>query len=82
MVIFISPDELEDEYKESWKLGWIKSPHIDYATNAIHAYFEDKEVIIFRFNKYGFINDNRYNLYEISAGNVGITIRIIKNEKY
>lgn len=82
MIIFISPDELEDEYKESWKLGWIKLPHIDYATNAIHAYFEDKEVIIFRFNKYGFINDNRYNLYEISAGNVGITIRIIKNEKY
>ena len=82
MLIFIDPDELEEEYKESWKLGWIKQPHIDYATNAIHAYFEEKEVIIFRFNKYGFINDNRQNSYQLSAGSVGITLKIIKNEKY
>lgn len=81
MLIFIDPDELEDEYRESWKLGWIKRPHIDYATNAIHAYFEDKEVIIFRFNKYGFVNDNRFNSYEMNAGNVGITIRINKSKE-
>jgi len=76
MLIFIDSDELEDEYRESWKLGWIKHPHIDYATNAIHAYFEDKEVIIFRFNKYGFVNDNRFKQYEMNVGKVGITIKI------
>lgn len=76
MLIFIDSDELEDEYRESWKLGWIKHPHIDYATNAIHAYFEDKEVIIFKFNKYGFVNDNIFNQYEMNVGKVGITIKI------
>jgi len=76
MIINISPEELEPEFRESCKMGFITQPSIDYADNAIWAIFEGKQVIIFRFKKYGFINDNRYNKYYISAGNAGITIRI------
>lgn len=80
MIINILPDELEPEFVDSWKMGHIIHPSIDYADNAIYAIFEGKQVIIFRFNKYGFINDNRYNNYSISAGTAGITIRIEKTK--
>jgi len=76
MFIHITPDELEEEFRESWKLGLISQPSIDYGDNAIWALFENKIVIIFRFKKYGWINDNRYNKYLISAGSAGITIQI------
>jgi hypothetical protein len=79
MFIHITPDELETEFRESWKLGWISQPSIDYADNAIYALFENKQVIIFRFKSYGWINDNRYNKYLISSGQAGITINIIPN---
>lgn len=79
MIIFISPEELEEEFRESWKMGWITHPSIDYADNAIWAVFEGKLVVIFRFKKYGFINDNRENTYDISAGKAGITIKIKRN---
>jgi len=78
MIINILPDELEPEFIESWKMGWITQPSIDYADNAIWALFEGKNVIIFRFKEYGFINDNRYNSYDISAGSAGIMIKINK----
>jgi hypothetical protein len=78
MIINILPDELESEFIESWKMGFITHPSIDYADNAIHAIFEGRQVIIFRFKDYGFINDNRRNTYDVSAGKAGITIRIIK----
>jgi len=76
MIITILPNELEPEFIESWKMGFITQPSIDYADNAIWAIFEGKQVIIFRFKKYGFINDNRENTYDISAGKAGIMIRI------
>jgi hypothetical protein len=76
MLITITPDELEEEFKESWRMGFISYPHIDYATNAIHAVFEGKDVIIFKFQKYGWISDNRQNTYSISAGSAGILIKI------
>jgi len=79
MIINISPEELEPEFRESWKMGFITQPSIDYADNAIWALFEGEQVVIFRFKNYGFINDNRYNKYFISAGNAGITIRIESN---
>ena len=79
MIINISPEELEPEFRESWKMGFITQPSIDYADNAIWAILEGEQVVIFRFKKYGFINDNRYNKYFISAGNAGITIRIESN---
>jgi hypothetical protein len=79
MIINILPDELEPEFVNSWKTGFISHPSIDYADNAIYANFEGKQVTIFRFQKYGWINDNRYNTYFVSAGTAGITIRIEKN---
>ena len=78
MIINILPDELELEFINSWKMGMITQPSIDYADNAIWAIFEGKDVIIFKFKDYGFINDNRRNTYDISAGKAGITIRIEK----
>jgi hypothetical protein len=78
MIINILPDELEPEFRESWKMGFITQPSIDYADNAIWAIFEGKDVIIFKFKDYGFINDNRRNTYDISAGKAGITIKIDK----
>jgi hypothetical protein len=79
MLIFISPEELEEEFRESWKMGHITQPSIDYADNAIWAVFEGKLVIIFRFKDYGWINDNRRNTYEVNAGMAGITISIKRN---
>lgn len=76
MFIHITPDELEEEFRESWKLGFISQPSIDYADNAIWALFEGKNIIIFRFKDYGWIHDNRRNTYLISAGSAGITIQI------
>ena len=78
MIINILPDELESEFIESWKMGFITQPSIDYADNAIYAIFEGRQVIIFRFKDYGFINDNSRNTYDVSAGKAGITIRITK----
>ena len=78
MIINILPDELEPEFINSWKMGIITQPSIDYADNAIWAIFESRQVVIFRFKQYGFINDNRYNSYSISAGSAGITIKIDK----
>jgi len=78
MIINILPDELEPEFINSWKMGMITQPSIDYADNAIWAIFECRQVIIFKFKEYGFINDNRYNSYSISAGSAGITIKIDK----
>ena len=79
MLIHILPDELEPEFINSWKLGFIDKPSIDYADNAIYAVFEGKQVTVFKFKKYGWINDNRYNTYLVNCGPAGITIQIIKN---
>ena len=54
--------------------------HIDYYTNSIHGIFENKEVILYNFNKCGWINDNRQNSYEISCGLAGIFIQIKPNK--
>jgi hypothetical protein len=78
MIINILPDELEPEFVNSWKMGIITQPSIDYADNAIWAIFEGRQVVIFRFKQYGFINDNRYNNYSISSGLAGIMITINK----
>jgi hypothetical protein len=78
MVILIAPEELEPEFQALWKLDYLKHLVIDYADNAIYATFEGKEVIIFRFKNYGFINDNRSNTYTVTAGPAGIMIHIKK----
>ena len=78
MFIHITPDEFVEEFKNPWKQEMIKNPNIDYATNAIHGWFEGKDVIIFKFKDYGWIMDNRFSGYNMSCGKVGITIQIIK----
>lgn len=77
MLIYITPNELEEEYRNSWKLGHITQPSIDYADNAIWAIFEGKQIIIFYFKKYGYVMDNRFTTYNITAGSAGITINIL-----
>jgi hypothetical protein len=76
MLIHINVEELEEQFKNPWKSGMISHPHIDYATNAIHGWFQKEECIIFRFKDFGFINTNIGNRYEISSGGAGITIKI------
>lgn len=78
MLIHIGVEELEEDFKSHWRTGLISNPHIDYATNAIHGWFENEECIIFRFKDYGFIHDNRFNTYNISSWAAGIIIQIIK----
>ena len=51
-----------------------KSPRIIH----VNQQFEDKDVIIFRFKDYGFINDNRFSTRELSIGAAGITLLITK----
>jgi hypothetical protein len=80
MIIHISTDELEEEFRTPWRAGLITNPSIDYATNAIHGWFEGKDSIIFKFKDYGFINDNRFNTYNLSVGSAGITVQIIKTK--
>ena len=80
MIIHIPINELEKEFRKPWKVGLIKDPSIDYATNAIPGWFENEDRIIFKFKDYGFINDNRNNTYSLSSGEAGITILIEKNE--
>ena len=78
MTILISPNELVEEFRNSWKMGLISHPSIDYADNAIYGTFEGKEEIIFRFKDYGWINDNRFNSYTVSSGSAGIMINIMR----
>ena len=78
MTILITPDELEEEFRESWRMGFIQQPSIDYADNAIYANFEGKQHIIFRFKDFGWINDNRFNSYTVSSGLAGIMINIFR----
>lgn len=82
MMIHITPDELVEEYRDSWEMEYIKNLSIDYATNAIHGSFPGHDdVPIFYFKDYGFINDNRRNTYDLSAGKAGITVIIKKKNK-
>lgn len=76
MIIILSPDELEEEFRQPWKLGLISQVSLDYADNALYANFEGRQVIILRFKNYGFLHDNRYNTYCVSSGQAGIMINI------
>jgi len=77
MTIIIPKTELKEEFQSPIKMSCVSDLCIDYATNSIHGWFEGKECIVFEFKKYGFINDNRCNTYEISSGSAGIYINII-----
>ena len=82
MKIIIQPEELLPEFVDDWKAGLIWNPTIDYADNAIYAVHEKtrQQIIIFYFKQYGWMNDNRYNTYDVSVedGNIVIDIWIPK----
>jgi hypothetical protein len=77
MLIHIQTQELEKQYIRPVINGLVSQPLIDYQTNAVHAHYEGEDVIIFNFKKYGWLNDNRYNNYNLSLGPAGITIEIL-----
>jgi hypothetical protein len=77
MLIHIQTRELEEEFIRPVTNGLVTHPAIDYQTNAVHAQFEGKDVIIFNFKKYGWFNDNKFNTYNLSLGPAGITIEIL-----
>ncbi len=78
MIINIQLEDLEHEFIPYFKFRSITALSLDYATNAIHGYLGDKEVIVFRFKDYGFIHDNRFNTCSLSYGEAGITIEVRK----
>jgi hypothetical protein len=77
MIIHISTTELEPQFINPVKNGFVSHASIDYQTNAVHAQYEGKDVIIFNFIKYGWLSDNRFNTYNLSLGPAGITIEIL-----
>jgi len=76
MTLFIPLEELASGWKAPFIYKELSGFHLDYATNAVHCWFGEEEVIIFRFKDYGWINDNRYNKYKITADEAGITLTI------
>ena len=78
MTLFIPLEDLASGWKAPFIYEELSGFHLDYATNAIHCWFGEEEVIIFKFKDYGWINDNRFNIYNISAGSAGIIVQITK----
>lgn len=78
MIIFVTPNEFEPEF-QNFKVRNISDIHIDYYTNAIHGYFENQEIILFKFKKFGVQLDNRMNGYTLSVGEAGLMINIKEN---
>jgi hypothetical protein len=79
VTIYIERNELLNEVQSDWAAGLIGQASIDYATNCIHAWCGEREVIVFSFRDYGFIHDNRFNRYELKCSTDGIVIRITKS---
>ena len=79
MIVHVSASELEEPFKSRpCDLREMYNLSIDYQTNSILGYLNDIEYEVFRFSGYGFVNDNRFNTYELSVGEAGILIEIIK----
>ena len=76
MEIVIHVDDLIPEYKEKYKSGLITSLHLDYATNGLHGWLREEDVIIFKFKNYGWIHCNKSNTYEIYTDSKQIKIEI------
>lgn len=78
MTIIVSTEEFEEGMKELYDNNQLKHFSIDYATNAIHGWNNDQDCIIFKFKGYGFINDNRYNKYDLINDEKGFILEITK----
>jgi hypothetical protein len=75
MKIIINKEELK-EFKTIFEEGKLIGLHLDYATNAIHCWRGQEELIIFRFKNFGWIHDNRSNTYDLTYNTEEITIEI------
>jgi hypothetical protein len=78
MTIIVSTEEFEEGMKELFDNGQLKHFSIDYATNAIHGWNNNQDCIVFKFKGYGFINDNRYNKYDLTNNEKGFILNITK----
>jgi hypothetical protein len=78
MIIIVSTEEFEEGMKELFDNGQLKHFSIDYATNAIHGWDNNQDRIVFKFKGYGFINDNRYNKYDLINDEKGFILEITK----
>jgi hypothetical protein len=78
MTIIVSTEEFEEGMKELFDNGQLKHFSIDYATNAIHGWNNNQDCIVFKFKGYGFINDNRYNKYDLTNNEKGFIFVITK----
>jgi hypothetical protein len=78
MIIIVSTEEFEEGMKELFDNGQLKHFSIDYATNAIHGWNNNQDCIVFKFKGYGFINDNRYNKYDLTNNEKGFILNITK----
>ena len=82
MIIHISVNELNEPFRSNaYMVEKLYNLGIDYATNTLDGIFEDKEYTVFEFKNYGFVNDNRWNTYEISKGSAGILIEIVNTKE-
>ena len=78
MTIHIPTEEFEEGMKELYDNGQLRSFSIDYATNAVHGWNNDTDCMVFKFKGYGFINDTRYNKYDLTHNEKGFIIVITK----
>lgn len=76
MEIIIYVEDLIPEYKEQYKSGLITNLNLDYATNGLHGWLGEEDVIIFNFKNYGWIHCNIRNTYEIYSDSNQIKIEI------
>jgi hypothetical protein len=79
MYLLIHIHELPEQFHHPNSMDRLYNLGIDYMTNSLDAIVDGVEVRIFNFDSVGIKLDNRFNHYEISKGQAGIMINIIKN---
>ena len=82
MLLYIPVTDCTEQIREKpYLLTDMYNLGIDYATNDIIGYNEDKLYRVFLFEDYGMKLDNRWNTYEITCGLAGIMIEILNTRK-
>lgn len=78
MLLFIAANECEQCVRDNpHMLNHMYNAGIDYATNDITGFYEERGYCLLRFENFGIHLDNRWNTYEISLSSIGITIEIL-----
>ena len=75
MTIHIPIAELTSEIKTAYIEGRISHMSIDFAPNALLGRLDSKEVIVFDFSKFLWL-DNRYSSYTIYTGTTELVIEL------